>query len=145
MINWVYMPELSFSQYQEAMKPFFDLIKGIVHIIGYENKEKENGISEDLINQIFLSVIIIHVSQEKNGKELPNSEEIQKKIKEGNGVDVLSNLTSGITEENLTKYMSESTTLVMTNYYFEVKDQITPEKTEQIKELYKNITESTKS
>ncbi|NCN87504.1 MAG: nucleotidyltransferase family protein [Candidatus Pacebacteria bacterium] len=135
------MSDLSFSQYQEAMKPFFDLIKGIVHIIGYENKEKENEINESLITQIMLSVIIMHISQENKGKDLPDSEEIKKKIEEGNSEEILSNLTAGITQEILSKYLSESTTLVMTNYYFEVKDQITPEKTEEIKKLYQEISE----
>ena len=133
------MPELSFSQYQELMKPFFDLIKGIVSIIGYETKDKESELSETLINQIFLSVIIMHISQKNKGKDLPNSEELSTKIKEGNKENLITELTSGITSENLTKYLAESTTLVMTNYYFEVKDKITPEKTTQIQKLYQDI------
>jgi len=135
------MSELSFTQYQAVMKPFFDLIKGIVHIVGYENEEKENEINESLINQIFLSVIIMHMSQEKKGKDLPSSEEIKKKIESGDKESLLADLTSGITQEKLTKYLSESTTLVMTNYYFEVKDQITPEKTDEIQKIYQEIKE----
>ena len=129
------MSDLSFSQYQEAMKPFFDLIEGIVHIVGYESQEEESEINQSLITQIMLSVIIMHLSQENRGKDLPDSEEIKKKIEEGNSEEILSNLTSGITLEILSKYLSESTTLVMTNYYFEVKNQITPEKTDEIKKL----------
>ena len=40
------MTDFSFDQYQEEMKPFADLISGIVHIVGYEDKKEEKEKSE---------------------------------------------------------------------------------------------------
>lgn len=135
------MTELNFEQYQEVMKPITDLIEGIVKIVGYDTTEEEREISTSLINQLFLSVIIMHISQSKKGKDLPDSSEINSKLESGNGEKIVSELTSGITKDDLTKYLSESATLVMTNYYYEVKDVITPEKTQQIQKLYEKIQE----
>ncbi|MDH5533657.1 MAG: hypothetical protein OEX81_04495 [Candidatus Pacebacteria bacterium] len=135
------MSELSFSQYQEIMKPFIDLIYGIVNIIGYDNKEKEKETADILVNQIFLSVMVMHLSQSSKGKMTPDSDELNKMIKDGKSEEVLSIFAKGITLDKLNKYLEESATMVMTNYYFEVKDQITPEKTESIKNLYQEIQE----
>jgi hypothetical protein len=133
------MADLTFSQYQEIMKPFFDLIKGIVHIVGYESQEEEFFISDSLINQIMLSVTIMHLSQSRKGRDIPDKEVLEKEIKENGDEAVFNSLTNNIRQEDLTKYLSESTTIVMTNYYYEVKDRITPSKTQEIKSLYEKI------
>lgn len=133
------MTKIQFSDYQEIMKPFFQLLSGIVEIIEEQKTDQTKEKTADLINQILLSVVIMHVSQTKQGKDIPNSDEIQTQISQGNTEQLFNSFFEGITQDALTKYLSESTTIVMTNYYFEVKDKVTPEKSAQIEKLYQNL------
>lgn len=135
------MPGITFNQYQEVMKPFIDLIEGIVKIIGYDKTEEENEVINSLINQVFISIIVMHLSEQNKGKKDINQDELNEKLKSENNEEILSSFTKGITKENFIKYLEESANIVMTNYYFKVKNRVTSEKTNQIQNLYQKIKE----
>jgi hypothetical protein len=135
------MSDLSFSQYQEVLKPFQELIFGIINLIEELPEEKTSEKTKDLLNQIFLSVITMHLSQKMQGKGLPNKEELEEKITNNEEKDVYSEFMKGLTLKTLQKYFEDSTSLIMTNYYFEVKEKMTQEKIDSIQRLYQEIQE----
>lgn len=139
MIDCKYMSDQTSIQYQELMKPFFDLIKGIVHIVEYESEKQEKEVSDDLINQIFLSVSIMHLSDQSKGKTSADSKDIEDLVESGKTDEVLKIFSQGISKENFLKYLEDSSTVVMTNYYYKVKEKMTPEKTKKVENLYNNI------
>lgn len=136
------MIESNFSDLQSFLKPLYDLVSGIVHITEEQDEKTEVEISNSLIEQIFISTTIMHLSEQSQAKSVPQAEEIKGLMEKDDKEAVLANFTKNITKENLLKYIEESATIVMTNYYFQVKDKLNDDKTKQIAELQQKISES---
>ncbi len=136
------MTESNFSDLQSFLKPIYDLINGIVHIVEEESLEKEKEISDSLIQQVFISTTIMHLSEQSQAKSVPKAEEVKDLMAKGEKEEVLAHFTKNITKENLLKYIEESATIVMTNYYFQVKNKLNDQKNKQISELQQKIQES---
>lgn len=136
------MTEPNFSDLQSFLKPIYDLVKGIVHIVEEQNDEVEKEVSDSLIEQIFISTTIMHMSEQSQAKSVPPADEIKNLMAQGEKEAVLAEFTKNITKENLLKYIEDSATIVMTNYYFQVKDKLNDEKNKQIGELQQKIQES---
>lgn len=135
------MAELTFSQYQSIMKPIEDLILGIVKIVGYENPEQEVEISNDLLTQITTSALVMHMSERELMNKLPETDLIEKMVDEKDGAALVGLFTKDVTPEKLFKFLQDSASIVMTNYYNQVKDKMTPEKTQAVAKLYQEIEE----
>lgn len=136
------MAEFNFSDFQNFTRPITDLVNGIVQIVETENQEKSTQIASELIDQIYISAVIMHLSELNQAKNIPNAQEIKTLMANNQQTEVVQKFTQGITKDKFLQYLEESATIVMTNYYFQVKDKLTDEKTRLISELQQKIEES---
>ncbi|MCL4208329.1 hypothetical protein KJZ63_01700 [Patescibacteria group bacterium] len=136
------MNQLDFSSPEAFFQPIYELVEGIVNIVEEKTVEEKKKISDDLIEQIFISTTIMHLSEQAKAKNVPSADEIKKLMDKDDKTSVLNSFTQGIDKENLLKYIEESATIVMTNFYFQVKDKLDDQKTTQIENLQQKIQES---
>lgn len=136
------MNESNFSDIQNFLKPIYELVNGIVHIAEEGSPEIEKEISNSLIEQIFISTSIMHLSNKLQAQNIPDAEEIKELMAKDEKEAVLGKFTQDITKENLLKYIEESASIVMTNYYFQVKNKLNDQKTSEIEKLQQKIQES---
>lgn len=136
------MNEANFSDMQNFLKPIYELVNGIVHIVEESSPEIEKEISNSLIEQIFISTSIMHLSNKLQAQNIPDAEEIKELMVKDEKEAVLGKFTQDITKENLLKYIEESASIVMTNYYFQVKNKLNDQKTSEIEKLQQKIQES---
>lgn len=136
------MNQLDFSSPEAFFQPIYELVEGIVNIVEEKTVEEKKAISDSLIEQIFISTTIMHLSEQSKAKNIPTAEEIKNLMAKDDKASVLNSFTQGISKENLLKYIEESATVVMTNYYFQVKDRLNDQKTAQIESLQQKIQES---
>jgi len=138
------MADFSFSQFQAQMKPIEDLVLSIVRITGNEPEEKQREIGEDLLNQIMVSALVMHLSEQELKNKLPDSETIEKMIDEGRGEDFFGLFAKNITAEKLFQYLQDSASVIMSVYFEKVRSNITPEKIKQIQIAFQEVEERIK-
>lgn len=136
------MNQSDFSSQEAFLQPIYELVEGIVNIVEEKTIEEKKAISSSLIEQIFISTTIMHLSEQSKARNILTAEEIKNLMAKDDKASVLNSFTQGISKENLLKYIEESTTIVMTNYYFQVKDRLNDQKTAQIESLQQKIQES---
>lgn len=133
------MAEFTFAQYQAQMKPIEDLVLGIVKIVSAETPEKELEVGQDLLTQIMISALVMHLSEKELMNQLPETEAIEKMIEEKRGEAFLKLFSGDLTQEKLFTYLQDSASVVMSLYFEKIKNQMTPDKTAQIQTLFQAV------